>query len=140
MPVTCDIIVRWSATPKQLAALGIALWRWCNRTAGDTGSYQYLDNQALADLIAGKLPISCQPPLESDQRGVHLRVHDESSQDRLATIDGLRRELPAGAIDGISWNSVEAENHMSPTLGDTTAGRLAGASCTRASTESATSV
>ena len=32
------------------------MWRWCIRAAGDTGIYPYLDNQALADLIAGKFP------------------------------------------------------------------------------------
>jgi len=56
MSVTCEVIVNWEATPAQLAALGNVLWRWCNRTAGDTGIYQYLDNQALADLLAGRLP------------------------------------------------------------------------------------
>ena len=52
MSITCDVILQWGATPEQLRALGAALWRWCDRTAGDTGIYQYLDNQALADLIA----------------------------------------------------------------------------------------
>jgi len=56
MPSNCDIILQQSATPDQLAALGTSLWRWCNRTAGDTGVYQYLDNQGLADMIAGKFP------------------------------------------------------------------------------------
>ncbi len=69
MSVTCDIIVGWDARPEQLAVLGNALWRWCNRTAGNTGIYQYLDNQALADLIAGKLPVSNQPTVYSDRRG-----------------------------------------------------------------------
>lgn len=56
MAIACDVLLRWSATPDQLTALGTAWWRWCNRSAGDAGIYQYLDNQALADLIAGKLP------------------------------------------------------------------------------------
>jgi hypothetical protein len=46
MSMNCDIILQWSATPAELTDLGAALWRWCNRTAGDTGIYQYLDNQA----------------------------------------------------------------------------------------------
>ena len=124
MSVACDVIVNWDATPEQLAVLGNALWRWCNRRAGDTGIYQYLDNQALADLIADKLPVSSQPPLYADRRGVHFRVRDEASQDRQATLDGLRRELPAGGIedvvvDGTRWNSIESEGHTGPTLEST---------------------
>jgi hypothetical protein len=56
MSMNCDIILKWSSTPEQLAAVGSALWRWCNRTARAAGIYRYLDNQALADLIAGELP------------------------------------------------------------------------------------
>lgn len=101
MSITCDVIVNWDATPEQLAVLGSALWRWGNRTAGNTGTYERLDNQALADLIAGKLPVSSQPLLESDRRGVHVRVQDEASQDLQATLDGLRRDLPAGGIEDV---------------------------------------
>jgi hypothetical protein len=124
MSVTCDVILSWDATPQQLAGLGIALWRWCNRTSGNTGIYQYLDNQALADLIAGKHPVLSQPPLYSDRRGVHFLVRDEVSQDRKATLDSLRRELPAGGIEdvvveGTSWNSVKSEGHTGPTLEST---------------------
>jgi hypothetical protein len=104
----CDIIVRWQATPGQLTALGTALWRWCTRATGATGIYRYLDNQALADLIAGELPESD----ETERRGVHLWVRDESAQGRQATLDGLRREIPADAVadivvDGVSWNLID---------------------------------
>lgn len=124
MSVPCDVIISWDATPEQFAVLGNALWRWCNRTAGNTGIYQYLDNQALADLIAGKLPVSSHPALYTDRQGVHFRVRDEASQDRQATLNGLRWELPTGGIedvvvDGASWNSVESEGHTGPTLGRT---------------------
>jgi hypothetical protein len=124
MSVTCNVIVNWDATPEQLAALGSALWRWCNRTAGNTGTYQYLDNQTLADLTAGKLPVSSQPPLYADRRGVHFQVRDQLSPDRQTTLDGLRRELPAGGIedvvvDGTSWNSVESEGPTGPPLEST---------------------
>ncbi len=116
MAVTCDVIVKREATPAQLAGVGNALWRWCKGAAGDAGIYQYLDNQALADLIAGRLPDSNQPQLEADRRGVHVRVLDDASQDRQATLDGLRRDLPADGIedvivDGTSWNSVDAAGH-----------------------------
>jgi hypothetical protein len=104
MSIKCDVIVQWNATPEQLSALGAALWRWCTRAPGQTGAYQRLDNQALADLIAGKLPTSRQA-----ERGVHLYVRDEISQNRRATIDSLRREMPAVGlvdimVDGASWN------------------------------------
>ena len=112
MSINCDVIVPWSATPAELTDLGAALWRWCNHAAGDTGIYQYLDNQALADLIAGKLPASRQTPGRADRRGVHLRFRDEASHDRQATIDSLRREIPAKGVEDIlveskSWNLID---------------------------------
>jgi hypothetical protein len=97
MSVNCDVIVRWGATPEQLTALGAALWRWCIRAAGDTGIYRRLDNQALADLIAGKLPAAGGP----ERRGVLVSVRDHVSRDRQAAVDGLRRELPPGAVEDI---------------------------------------
>ena len=114
MAITCDVILQWGATPEQLTALGAALWRWCTRAAGDTGIYQYLDNQALADLIAGKLPVSSQTPPELGRRGVRFRVRDEASVDREATIDRLRREMPVKGVedivvDGVSWKFVESK-------------------------------
>ena len=112
MSMNCDIILQWSATPEQLTALGTALWRWCNRAAGNTDVYQYLDNQALADLIAGKLPASSQTPRRDDRRGVHFWFQAEAFQNRQATIGSLRREIPAEgvediAIDGKSWNLID---------------------------------
>jgi hypothetical protein len=95
-------ILQWSATPEELAAVGSALWRWCNRTAGAAGTYQYLDNQALADLIAGKLPDSRQPPWQADRRSVHFRVRDKTPLDRQATIDSLRREIPVKGVEVLS--------------------------------------
>jgi hypothetical protein len=86
----------------------------CNRTVGDSGIYQYLDNQALADLSAGKLPYVDQSPLDSDPRGVHFRSWDRVSSNGQTAIETLRQEIPTGAIeevlvDGISWNDVSAE-------------------------------
>jgi hypothetical protein len=109
MSVQCDIILKWGATSAQLAALGTALWRWCNRTVGRTALFQSLNNQGLADLIAGKLPVSGGWPRQADQRGVHYWLRDETSQDRQATIASLRRDMPTAGIedvmvDGASWD------------------------------------
>jgi hypothetical protein len=103
MSINCDVILKWSATPEQLTTLGTALWRWCSLVTRAT-IYQFLDNQILADLIAGRFPASTQTEL----RGVRLRVRDETSQDRQAAIECLRRELPSEGvedvlIDGKSW-------------------------------------
>jgi hypothetical protein len=122
--IECDVLVKWGATPAQLRSLGAALWRRCKRRAGKTGIYQYLDNQALADLIAGKLPVSSEPSLDTDRRGVHCRLRDEASQDLRATLVGLRRDLPAGGVedvlfDGTSWNSVASDAQPHPTLAST---------------------
>lgn len=105
MAINCDVIMQWSATPAQLRTLGVALWRRCNETAGNTGAYQYFDNQALADLLAGEFPVSG----EAEQRGAHFRFRDETSHGRQATIQSLRREIPAKAVvdivvDGTSWD------------------------------------
>jgi hypothetical protein len=120
MSIDCDVILQWGATPNQLTALGAALWRWCNR-AGGAGIYQHLDNQALADLIAGKLPASSHAPAQAERRGVHFRVRDEGSHDRQATIDSLRRELPADGVEdvvvgGTSWDRVEPRDQTRATL------------------------
>ena len=109
MSINCDVILQWHATPAELTDLGTALWRWCNHTAGETGIYQYLDNQPLADLIAGKHPASSQTPGLAERRGVHFKFRDEASHDRQATIDSLRREIPAKGVediivDGKSWS------------------------------------
>ncbi len=101
MAIDCDVILRWTATPEQLRALGSALWRWCNRPARGTDVYQYLNNQPLADLIAGKMPTSNQMPQSVDQRGVHFRFRTEASPDRQAIIDSLRRHLPTSGVEAI---------------------------------------
>jgi hypothetical protein len=55
MSINCAIGLRWDSTPEQQRALGAALWRWCHRAARNVGMYPYLDNQALSDLLAGRL-------------------------------------------------------------------------------------
>jgi hypothetical protein len=108
MSINCDVILQWSATPGELKDLGAALWRWCNRAAGDTGIYKYLDNQPLADLIAGKLPVSSQ----GVGGRIHVKFRDEASHDRQATIDSLRLQIPPKGVEDIlvggnSWTLID---------------------------------
>jgi len=112
MSIQCDVILPWGATPEQLKAVGGALLRWCHRAAGNTGIYQYLDNQALADLIAGTLPGPGQTPRQAEQPRVSFAVRDEAFHNRQATIASLRREIPARGVedilvDGKSWNLID---------------------------------
>jgi hypothetical protein len=111
MPTRCDVIVAWDATPEQLTVIGTALWRWCVRGVGDHDIYQYLDNQPLADLIAGRFPRPGQVSEPIDRRGLHFRVWDRASQDCGAAIESFQREIPAVGVvevlvDGISWRRV----------------------------------
>jgi hypothetical protein len=108
MSIKCDVVLQWNATPGQLTNLGTALWRWCNDPARAAGIYQYLDNQPLADLIAGKLPALSQ----TEREQVHFKFRDEMSQDRQVTIDSLRRAIPAEGVEDIlvegkSWTSLD---------------------------------
>lgn len=109
MSIRCDVILRWTATPPQLTALGAALWRWCARTRGSAGICQYLDSQPLADLIAGKLPAPGPTHPSARRPGVLFRLRGEVSRDRRAAVESLRRELPADGIEDIlveekSWD------------------------------------
>lgn len=111
MVIRCDVSLRWSATPAELRALGAALWGWCNRAAGGAGIYQYLDSQALADLVAGKLPAASQSPGKTEQ-GVHFWFQDHISKERQVAIDRLRREIPAAGVadilvEGRSWQPID---------------------------------
>jgi hypothetical protein len=112
MSINCDVILQGSVTSAQLTSLGTALWRWCNSAAGDTGTYQYLDSQVLADLIAGKLPALSQASRQAERGRVHFRIRDEPSHDRLATVRSLLRDVPAAGVedilvDGKSWKLID---------------------------------
>jgi len=122
----CDVILPWDATPGQLRAIGAALWRWCNGPDADLGVCQALDNQPLADLIAGKLPAVTGPGtgLASDERGIRVRVPCAADPDCQATMDRLRRGLPhAGVVavqaDGASWDRVDPACSTGTTSGVT---------------------
>jgi len=112
MSLRCQVVLKGSASPEQLSTLGGALWGWCNRAAGESAIYQYVDNQLLADLIAGKFPVSSSQSGVADHRGLCFRVRGQASQDFRPTVDSLRRALPGQAvedivIDGVSWNLVD---------------------------------
>src|SRR5689334_11630382 len=116
MSIRCNVILEENATPEQLSALGAGLWRWCVRAAGHTGMYQYLNNQTLADLIAGQFPAP------EGERNVHFRVRDYVSHDRQTTIDSLRREIPAQGVedilvDGKSWHRTDLPTTSRPVSG-----------------------
>jgi hypothetical protein len=87
------------------------LWRWCTRAVGDTGIYQYLDNEVLADLMDGKHPGSSQTPRQAES-GIRFSIRDEASGDRQATITSLRRWIPAAGVEDIvvggkSWTRAD---------------------------------
>jgi hypothetical protein len=110
MAMNCDLILQWNATPGQLTDLGAALWRCCSRAGSSV--YQLLDNQALADLFAGRLPGSSPTAGRSDRRGVHFWFQGEASHDRQMTIGKLRREIPPGGVEDIlingkSWDLID---------------------------------
>ena len=120
MFISCDVILRWDATPAQLRAVGASLWGWCSRAAGAAGIYRQLDDQALADLIAGRLPAPGRAPRQADGRGVPVRLADEVSPDRRAALVGLRDALPAQGVEdvlvgGTSWNQIEASTRKGGT-------------------------
>jgi hypothetical protein len=114
MSFYCHVILNPSATPQQLKAQGGALWRWCARGAGGASIYQYLDNQALADLLAGRLPAADRTARPGERWGVRFGVRDGTFADRRALIDSLRREIPTEGVvevfvDGASWSWVDSK-------------------------------
>jgi len=114
MSINCEVILRWDATAEQQRALGAALWGWCNGAAGDAGIYQYLDNQALADLLAGRLPAPGPAARHADLPYVYFEVRGDPARDREAMLESLRRTLPAGGttdvrVGGLSWRREEGK-------------------------------
>jgi hypothetical protein len=114
MSMNCDVLLRWDATPEQNQALGAALWGWCNRTAGGGGIYQYLDDQPLADLLAGRFPDRGPMARSTDLPQVHFSARGEPAHDREDVLESLRRALPSEAIadvrvDGRSWRREEGK-------------------------------
>ena len=106
MSVYCHVVVKPGATAGQLAALGTALWAWCTGAANGDGVYQYLDNQGLADLIAGRLPAADPSVRPADRWGVRFRVPDGAFPDRRAVVESLTRALPAAAVEAVRADGV----------------------------------
>ncbi|HZY86092.1 MAG TPA: hypothetical protein VFE78_14760 [Gemmataceae bacterium] len=113
MSINCEVILRWDTAPEQQRALGHALWGWCHRAAGGAGTYQYLDNQGLADLLAGRLPAAGPGGRDGGLPHVLISAPGDPTRDREALLESLRRALPrAGTADvrveGVSWRPEEA--------------------------------
>ena len=114
MSINCAISLRWDSTPAQRRTLGAALWRWCQQAAGSAGMgmYPYLDNQALADLLAGQLPASEATAWTAGLPRVSFTVPGNPARAGAAVLESLRREMPGEGIaevrvDGISGHLAE---------------------------------
>ena len=113
MSMSCEVVLRWDSTPEQRRALGAALWRWCSQAAGAADIYQYLDNQALADLVAGQLPALEPVTQHGGLPRVQFLARGDPARDRESMLESLRRDIPCDGIaevlvDGISWRPAEA--------------------------------
>ena len=113
MSLNCTVILRWDSTSAQERALGAALWHWCNEASGNAGMYPYLDNQALADLLAGRLPASEATAWAASSPRVSFAVPGDPSRDGEATLESLRPAMPGESVaqvwvDGISTRLADA--------------------------------
>jgi hypothetical protein len=113
--IYCHVVLSRSATAGQLTAVGTALWEWCTGAANGRGIYQYLDNQALADLVAGRLPAADPAARTADRWGVQFGVPDSAFLDRRAALHSLRRALPAAGVDAVRADSTRWSG-AAPTL------------------------
>jgi hypothetical protein len=106
MSINCEVILRGDATPEQHRAVGAALWSWCIRNAGGAGICQYLDNQPLADLLAGRPPHA--EPLEGDAGlpRVPFLAAGNPTHDRAAVLEGLRQALPGEGVADVRVSGV----------------------------------
>jgi len=114
MSINCEVVLHWGATPEQHKALGQALWGWCGRASGWAGTYQYLDNQALADLLAGRPPTGSPRARDGGLPYVPFSVPGDPARDREATLESLRGAIPAGGtadvrVEGVSWRTAEVQ-------------------------------
>jgi hypothetical protein len=110
MAIDCAITLRWDLRPDQLRALGSALWTWCLHAAGGGSIYQYLDNQALADLVDGRFPSSEGKVGNARLPYIFFTVPEDPARDRYATCESLRLAFSSEGIadlriGGTSWRA-----------------------------------
>jgi hypothetical protein len=106
MSINCAISLRWDSTPEQQRAVGAALWRWCHRAARSVGMYPYLDNQALADLLAGRLSASGATAWDAGLPRVQFSVPGDPVRDGQATLESLRRAMPGEGVAEVQVDGV----------------------------------
>ena len=121
MSINCTVFLRWDSTPAQQRALGAALWHWCNGASGNAGMYPFLDNQALADLLAGRLPASGATGWDAGLPYVQFTVPGDPACDGAATLENLRRAIPGDGVaevcvDGISTRFADAVSRTTATV------------------------
>jgi stearoyl-CoA desaturase (delta-9 desaturase) len=109
MSINCAVILRWDSTPTQQRALGAALWSWCRRATGSAGIYPFLDNQALADLLAGNLPASGARTGDAGLPRVAFSIPGDPARDAAATLESLRRALPGEGVAEIRVEYADKE-------------------------------
>ncbi len=106
MSINCAVILRWDSLPEQQRALGAALWRWCHKATRSAGMYPYLDNQAFADLLAGRLPTSAVTAWDAGMPRVQFTVPGDPARDGEETLESLRRAIPGEGIAEIRVDGV----------------------------------
>ena len=67
--------------------------------------YPYLDNQALADLLAGRLPASGATGWGTGLPYVQFTVPGDPARDGEATLESLRRRIPGEGVADICVQS-----------------------------------
>lgn len=99
MSILCDFAIDPNATSDELKTVGNALWRWWSTNSADGD--QRVCNQAVADLLLGRLPMSNRSPGQAGRWSVHFRVRNEAFKDRKTMLDSMRRDIPRRGITDI---------------------------------------
>ncbi len=80
--------------------------------------YPYLDNQAFADLLAGRLPVSAVTARDAGLPRVQFSVPGDPARDGEATLESLRRAIPGEGIAEIRVDGVSGRRAAHPHLYD----------------------